>query len=79
MATAKLFESIPVEDYLTAERESDIKHEYVGGRLYAMADASDAHNRITVNLTGQLYAAAEGKSCRIYAGDMKAKVNEYTY
>ena len=79
MATAKLLEYVPVEDYLAAERESDIKHEYIYGRVYAMAGASDAHNRITVNLTGQLYPAAEDKNCRIYAGDMKAKVDEYIY
>ena len=79
MATAKLLEYISAKDYLAAELESDIRHEYVDGRLYAMAGASDVHNRITVNLTVQLYPAAESKGCRIYAGDMKAKVNEYTY
>lgn len=79
MARAKLLEYVSLETYLAAERESEVKHEYVYGRLYAMAGASDAHNRITVNLTGHLYSTAEGKGCRIYTGDMKAKVNEYTY
>lgn len=79
MATAKLLEHVSVEDYLAAERESDIKHEYVYGRLYAMAGASDAHNRIVMNLSGQLYAAATKANCTNYASDMKVKANEYTY
>ena len=79
MATAKLLRRISVEDYLAAEEESDVKHEYVHGRLYAMAGASDAHNRIVMNLSGQLYAAALKANCTNYASDMKVNVNEYTY
>ena len=79
MAAVKLLERVSVEDYLAAELESDIKHEYVYGRLYAMAGASDAHNRIVMNLSGQLYAAAARANCDNYASDMRVKANEYSY
>lgn len=34
---------ITVEEYLTAEASSEIKHEYQDGYVYAMTGASDAH------------------------------------
>ena len=79
MATAKLLEHISVQDYLALEKASDVRHEYVYGRLYAVAGASDVHNRITVNLTAQTYGVAETKGCRIYSGDMKVRANEFAY
>lgn len=44
-----------------------------------MAGASDAHNRIVMNLSGQLYAAADAANCVNYASDMKVKANEYSF
>ena len=46
MNTAKLLEPIAVNDYLEGEKTSQVKHEYVHGWVYAMAGASDNHNRI---------------------------------
>jgi Uma2 family endonuclease len=34
---------ISPEKYLELEKNSPIKHEYIQGQIYAMADASDAH------------------------------------
>lgn len=48
-----------VTDYLTLDRESDIKHEFVDGQVYAMSDASPEHILITTNLTGMLHAALQ--------------------
>jgi hypothetical protein len=35
--------AVSVEEYLEGERRSEIRHEYVAGRVYAMAGASDDH------------------------------------
>jgi hypothetical protein len=40
---------VSVEDYLAGELDSPLKHEYVGGVLYAMAGARNAHNIIAGN------------------------------
>jgi len=47
-AVAKSDGSITAEEYLEGERSSEIRHEYVNGRIYPMAGNSDDHNRIVV-------------------------------
>jgi len=65
---------ISVEDYLKAERLSEIRHEYVGGHVYAMAGASDDHNRIVGNIFSALHEGLRGKRCEPFMADMKFKI-----
>jgi Uma2 family endonuclease len=70
------------EEYLALERQSDQKHEYVNGRILAMAGASEAHNIIAGNLFAALHARFRGRPCRAYIGDLRVKVSAtglYTY
>ena len=62
--------NLSVEDFLEMERESTVRHEYVGGQLYAFAGASEAQNLIATNLIAALAVAARGTSCRVYPSDM---------
>ncbi|OCR00944.1 hypothetical protein BCD67_03000 [Oscillatoriales cyanobacterium USR001] len=73
---------ISPEEYLKAEELSPVKHEYKDGEVYAMAGASDAHVTICVNLVGLLRNHVRGNGCRLYTGDMKARIetaNIYYY
>jgi Uma2 family endonuclease len=65
---------IPVAEYLEGERFSEVRHEYVGGRLYAMAGASKDHNRIALNIVGELREQLRGKKCEPFGSDMKLKM-----
>ena len=47
---------VSVEDYLEGERDSQLRHEYVEGHVYAMAGASDDHNRIAGNIFSFLHS-----------------------
>jgi Uma2 family endonuclease len=67
-------ELIAVEEYLEGELRSETKHEYLGGVVYAMAGASEAHNIIAANLAGMLYAQLRGKPCRPFGSDMKVRL-----
>lgn len=67
--------SVSIAEYLRLERSSSIKHEYIGGRVYAMAGASDAHNAITTNLVALLHPIVRAKGCRIYSSDMKVRID----
>ncbi len=69
-------ENLTISEYLEFEENSPIKHEYIGGRVYAMAGASDAHNAITTNLVALLRPIVRGKRCRVYSSDMKLRIDD---
>lgn len=62
---------VPVEEYLASEELSEIKHEYLGGVVYAMSGASEPHLLVGFNLYGMLYNRLLGKRCQGFGSDMK--------
>jgi hypothetical protein len=54
MSPAQKLNLVSVEDYLAGELRSPIKHEYLGGVVYAMAGARNMHNVIATNIIGGL-------------------------
>jgi Uma2 family endonuclease len=79
MSTAKKLDLVSVEDYLRGELNSPVKHEYLGGVLYAMAGARNAHNIIGTNIVGALYARLRGRPCRPFNSDTKIRVRQPTH
>lgn len=67
---------LTVEEYLSFEEPSSVRHEYVGGELYALAGATDRHNRLAMNISGHLWSAARGGPCRVYGSDMRLRAAE---
>ncbi len=67
-------EFISADDYLEGEKVTETKHEFVAGRVYAMAGASEEHNLIVTNLVASLHAHLRGKPCRLFATDMKVRL-----
>ena len=41
--------SLSIEDYLAGEEDSEIRHEYLGGAVHAMAGGSADHAAISAN------------------------------
>jgi Uma2 family endonuclease len=74
MSAAKKLNRISVEDYLADELDSPIKHEYLGGAVYAMAGARNVHNRIASNALGFLLARLRGKRCQPFNSDTKVRI-----
>ncbi len=73
---------LTVKDYLDFERNSDIKHEYFDGEIYAMSGAKWNHNVISWNIGGELRQRLKNKKCSVCPGDMRVFVPEtglYTY
>lgn len=62
------------EEYLSAERASPLKHEYVHGVPVAMAGAKLAHNLIVTNVLGELRHALRDKPCSVLASDMRVRI-----
>ena len=70
------------EEYLSFERSSNVKHEYLSGHIYAMAGAIREHNLITGNVAGELRAQLKGKPYETYSNDMRVRIpraGQYTY
>ena len=65
---------VTVKEYLASEDLSAVKHEYLGGVVYAMSGASEPHNRISANLIGMLHARLRGRSCEPFGSDMKLRL-----
>ncbi len=62
------------EDYLAAEAESMVKHEYLGGAVHAMAGATIDHNRIAGNFYFAMHASLRGKPCEPFNSDTKVRI-----
>src|SRR5437660_12935260 len=75
MSAAKKWNLVPVADYLAGELVSPVKHEYLGGVVYAMAGARHVHNLIASNVLGALHARLRGKRCRPYNSDTKIRIH----
>ena len=65
---------ISVDEYLKAEKDGEVRHEYVGGEIYAMTGASARHALITGAFLTLLLPHARQKGCQLFANDMKVHV-----
>jgi len=64
------------EEYLELESQSETKHEYINGRVYAMAGARGTHNIISGNLYILLRDRLQQSTCQTYFADMKVRLEE---
>ncbi len=71
MQTAAKNDYVPVEEYLAAEENSEVRHEYLGGLVYAMAGTTPAHNTIALNLATNIRPRLKGGPCRLYMSDVR--------
>ena len=62
-----------VEEYLALDRESEERHEYLDGDVYAMAGEGPEHGAICMNLYGSLWPQLRGTPCQAFAKDMKVR------
>ncbi len=71
---ARFINSLTSEEYLEIEASKKSRHELVGGEMFAMAGASNAHNIIAGNCFAILRNHLRGSGCRAYIADMKVKI-----
>jgi Uma2 family endonuclease len=64
------------EEYLALERESETKHEYLAGRIYAMSRGTTSHARIIGNVHGLLHAQLRGRPCETFTDALMVRVDE---
>ncbi len=67
-------EFISEEDYLTGEELTEVPHEYIEGRVFAMAVPTDTHGEISGNIYAALHTHLRGKHCRAWMGNMRLRI-----
>src|SRR5437016_13776947 len=67
-------EYLPVvssEEYLRFERDSETRHEFLDGLVYAMAGETPDHSTICFNLATIIGSQVRDKACRGFSPNMK--------
>jgi len=62
------------EDYLAGEALSDVRHDYLGGHVYAVAGETRTHNTICTNLLSTIRQHLRGGPCRLYVSDIRVNL-----
>ena len=68
-----------LEEYLKQEIHSEIRHEYVDGKVYAMAGESKRHEEIILNIVQALRSTAKTKGCRLQTKTIQLQVSSTRY
>jgi Uma2 family endonuclease len=73
---------ISLEEYLAMERNSNTRHEYLNGEVFAMGGASPNHVLVVTNVVAELRTQLKKRPCTVYSTDLRVKVSPtglYTY
>ena len=65
---------ISVDDYLSGELVSEVRHEYIDGKVYATTGASDRHGLIVNAPAFALTPGARRKQCQLFTSAMKVRL-----
>ncbi len=69
---------ITPEEYLELEKNSELKHEYFEGEIFAMTGAKPNHNMISFNIAGELKNQLKGSPCMGFTSDQRIKIEALT-
>jgi Uma2 family endonuclease len=67
-------QSLSVDEYLELETNSERRHEYIDGVMYAMSGASEKHELISGNLFAAIHGHLRGGPCKPYMGNFKLRL-----
>lgn len=81
MAAQHMSQYMTVDEWRELEQQSDIKHEYINGQVYAMSGGTLDHSFVAVNVVALLNRALDRKPCRAYNSDAATRLSptRFTY
>lgn len=62
------------DEYLALDEASNVKLEYFGGDIYAMAGGTPEHAALCLQVGSSLNVQLEGRPCRVYGSDLRIRV-----
>jgi Uma2 family endonuclease len=74
-------EKVPLQkktltEFLAWEGHQTERHEFLGGKTYAMGGGTARHNRVVLNLASRIGHHLDGTLCQVFAQNMKVKIAE---
>lgn len=63
-----------LEDYLSVEEMSDVRHEFLNGQIFAMAGGTPEHAALSAAIVVVLGIKLRGSQCRTYSSDLRIRV-----
>lgn len=82
MTESKREPLLSAQEYLALEESASMRHEFVNGRIFAMAGGTLAHNAISLNIASLLKTKLRGAGCNVFISDVKlhiANLNSFYY
>lgn len=76
MTAAREWEITSEEEYLKGELLSQVKHEYVAGRVYAMSGGSANHSAVASNFIRNVVGCSQSRRCRTFTGDLSVRIEQ---
>ncbi|MEM9462822.1 MAG: Uma2 family endonuclease [Myxococcota bacterium] len=70
------------DEYLELTEQAEVKHEFIDGRVVAMAGGSIEHSRLVARMGYLLQAGLEDKPCNVFSSDGRVRIdatNRSTY
>lgn len=70
------------DEYLEVAEQAEVKHEFIDGRVVAMAGGSIEHSRLVARMGYLLQAGLEDKPCNVFSSDGRVRIeatNRSTY
>ncbi len=76
MSTAASAPERSYGEYLSLERDSERKHEWVDGHVLAMAGGTLAHNQLGAQMIVELARLIGDNPCRVFTSDQRVRARE---
>ncbi len=70
---------VAVEEYLTRERASKVRHDYLEGEIVPVAGTSLTHNKIAGNIYSGLRDAFRGRDCEVFIESIRVRISPVRY
>jgi Uma2 family endonuclease len=82
VATREQFPKLTPEEYFTWEAGQSLRHEYIGGEVYAMSGGTIPHSEIAGNLLAIFKQRLRGSGCKTLNSDARVNIQgtkDYVY
>ena len=66
-------------EYLQLELDTNVRHEFWNGEVFAMAGGTGNHNRIGLKLAAALLEKFEPNGCKVFFNDVKLELQKDNY